>query len=268
MTASSLDASREGGGKPMAEPAGSRDGRRAVRSGAAAAAPGPKSSEKTVVRRSILAVDVGGSHIKAMISGSEGEIKFVSGPKFTAGQMMAQLHRRLRGRTYDAVSIGVPAPVFHGRLEHDPYNLGKGWQDFDYQAAFGCPVRLINDAAMQALGSYEGGHMLFLSLGTGLGSAMIIGDAIAPMELAHLPYHKHSFEHYVNEKARERMGHKKWQARVYEVVQVLRAALQPDYVMLGGGNARHLRKLPDGMRLGGNAHAFEGGFRIWEHGPK
>ena len=225
---------------------------------------GRKRPKRTLNRRRILAVDVGGSHIKALISGSKQEIKFVSGPKFSAKAMMAQLHRRLRGRPYDAVSIGIPAPVIHGRLGHEPYNLGKGWQDFDYQAAFGCPVRLINDAAMQALGSYEGGKMLFLGLGTGLGSAMIVEGTVVPMELAHLPYHKHSFEHYVNERARDRLGRRKWQAEVYEVIDVLRAALQPDYVMLGGGNVRHLRKLPEGVRLGGNDHAFQGGFRLWE----
>jgi predicted NBD/HSP70 family sugar kinase len=233
------------------------------------AAHGRKSPKKNQAVRRILAVDVGGSHIKALISGSEeAEIKFVSGPKFTAQAMLMQLRRRLRGRPYDAVTIGVPAPVVHGRLRHEPYNLGKGWQDFDYQAAFGCPVRLINDAAMQALGSYEGGHMLFLGLGTGLGSAMIVEGAVMPMELAHLPYRKHSFEHYVSERARERLGSKKWQAKVYEVVEALRAALQPDYVMLGGGNARHLHKLPEGLRLGGNDHAFQGGFRLWERDSK
>jgi predicted NBD/HSP70 family sugar kinase len=229
---------------------------------------GWNSRESIVGQRSILAVDVGGSHIKALVNGSRREIRFESGPKFPAQEMMAQLHRRLRGRRYDAVSIGVPAPVAHGRLLHEPYNLGKGWRDFDYEAAFGCPVRLINDAAMQALGSYEGGHMLFLGLGTGLGTAMIVDGLIVPMELAHMPYRRHSYEHYLREAARERIGRKQWQARVYEVIEVLRAALQPDYVMLGGGNARHLRKLPDGVRLGGNALAFEGGFRLWREESK
>jgi ROK family protein len=256
MTTSSSKAASD----RSAKPAQSRGGGRSR----PAAANARRTAERPAARRRILAVDVGGSHIKAVISGNEQEIKFVSGPKFSAQAMMKQLHLRLRGRPYDAVSIGVPAPVLHGRLQHEPYNLGKGWQDFDYQAAFGCPVRLINDAAMQALGSYDGGHMLFLSLGTGLGSAMVVNGVVAPMELAHLPYRKHSFEHYVNEQSREDLGRKKWQAKVYEVVEVLRAAMQPDYVMLGGGNVRHLRKLPEGVRLGGNAHAFEGGFRLWE----
>lgn len=216
-----------------------------------------------MAQRSILAVDVGGSHVKALISGGGREIEFVSGPEFSARQMVTQLRRRLRGSRYDAVSIGVPAPVVRGRLVSEPHNLGKGWRDFDYQAAFGRPVRLINDAAMQALGSYEGGHMLFLGLGTGLGTALIVDGLIVPMELAHMPYRKHTYEHYLREIALERAGRKKWQARVYEVIEVLRAALQPDYVMLGGGNIRHLRELPDGVRLGGNALAFQGGFRLW-----
>jgi glucose-6-phosphate isomerase len=153
----------------------------------------------------------------------------------------------------------------HGRIASEPHNLGKGWAGFDFGKAFGCPVKLVNDAAMQALGSYEGGRMLFLGLGTGLGSAMIADGRLEPMELAHLPYKKHTYEHYVGEKARERYGKKKWQAHVLEEIETLRAALEPDYVVLGGGNVDHLDKLPEGVRRGDNANAFKGGFRLWEN---
>ena len=212
----------------------------------------------------ILVLDVGGSHVKALIQGSRQPIKIATGPEFTPDDMLAGLRRRLHGRHYDAVSIGIPAPVIHGRLLHEPVNLGKGWVGFDFQAAFGCPVRLINDAAMQALGSYSGRHMLFLGLGTGLGSAMVVDGMIEPLELAHLPFRKHTFEYYVGEQARERLGRKKWRANVDEVIETLRAALEPDYVVLGGGNVRHLRKLPTGVNRGDNANAFLGGFRLWQ----
>jgi predicted NBD/HSP70 family sugar kinase len=268
MTNSSFEAPPEGEVKPRVASAPGRGSRHSIRPSDADDVCGSERSESALSMRRILAVDVGGSHIKALIGDGEQEIKFDSGPNCSPQAMLTQLRRRLRGRPYDAVSIGIPAPVVQGRLAHEPYNLGPGWQGFDYRAMFGCPVRLINDAAMQALGSYEGGHMLFLGLGTGLGSAMVVDGVVAPMELAHLPYRKHSFEHYVDDRARERLGRKKWQAKVYDVIEVLRAALQPDYVMLGGGNAGHLHELPDGMRLGGNAHAFAGGFRLWEEEPK
>ena len=211
----------------------------------------------------ILVLDVGGSHIKARISGGRQEIKIVSGPKMTPEAMLILLRPLLQGKRYDAVSIGIPAPVIHGRVMLEPRNLGKGWKGFDFEKAFACPVRLINDAAMQALGSYDGGHMLFLGLGTGLGSAAIVDGVIQPLELAHLPYRKHSFEYYVGEQALERLGRKKWRIHVEETVELLRAAFQPDYIVLGGGNSRHLRKLPAGARRGDNANAFVGGFRLW-----
>jgi len=229
--------------------------------------PDPARPDKiATVPQHILVLDVGGSHVKALIKGARQPIKISTGPDFTPDDMLTRLRSRLHGRHYDAVSIGIPAPVIHGRLLHEPYNLGKGWLGFDYPAAFGCPVRLINDAAMQALGSYNGKHMLFLGLGTGLGSAMIADGVIAPLELAHLPYRKHTFEYYVGEQARERQGRKKWRANVDAVVETLRAALQPDYVVLGGGNIRHLRKLPAGVSRGDNANAFLGGFRLWQDG--
>lgn len=215
--------------------------------------------------RRVLVLDVGGSHVKAMLTGKKREVKIESGPAMGPQQMMDALRTRLRGWRYDAVSIGFPAPVVHGRIASEPHNLGKGWAGFDFGKAFGCPVKLVNDAAMQALGSYEGGRMLFLGLGTGLGSAMIADGRLEPMELAHLPYKKHTYEHYVGEKARERYGKKKWQAHVLEEIETLRAALEPDYVVLGGGNVDHLDKLPEGVRRGDNANAFKGGFRLWEN---
>jgi predicted NBD/HSP70 family sugar kinase len=190
-------------------------------------------------------------------------INIVSGAKFSPAAMLEQLRTRLSAGAFDVVTIGVPAPVIHGHVVHEPHNLGKGWVGFDFQAALGCPVRLINDAAMQALGSHVSGHMLFLGLGTGLGSAMIADGVIEPLELAHLPYRRYTFEHYVGEDALERLGRQKWQTNVYAVVKVLRAALQPDSVVLGGGNVRHLHKLPSGVTRGDNDNAFVGGFRLW-----
>jgi predicted NBD/HSP70 family sugar kinase len=165
--------------------------------------------------------------------------------------------------SYDAVSIGFPGPVMRGQAVCEPHNLGMGWLGFDFAAAFGCPVKLINDAAMQALGSYEGGKMLFLGLGTGLGSAFVVDGKVEPMELAHLPYRKATYEDYVGRRGLKRMGVKKWRRHVLAVVSLLTAALRPEYVVLGGGNARKLKDLPPGCRLGANSNAFEGGFRLW-----
>jgi polyphosphate glucokinase len=165
---------------------------------------------------------------------------------------------------YDAVSIGYPGPVLHGRPVADPHNLASGWVGFDCEAAFGCPVKVINDAAMQALGSYKGGKMLFLGLGTGLGSAMILDGIIEPMELGHLPYKKGTYEDYVGIPGLDRRGKKKWCQDVADVVALLIAALEPDDVVLGGGNVKKLKELPPGCRAGDNANAFLGGFRLWE----
>lgn len=167
--------------------------------------------------------------------------------------------------TWDVVSIGIPAPVHGGRIVAEPVNLGSGWVGFDYGAAFGKPTRVVNDAAMQALGSYESGKMLFLGLGTGLGSALVADGYVQPMELGHLPFRKKTFEDYVGEKALEKRGKKRWRKDVLEVVSALSAALEPDYVVLGGGNAKLLDELPDGVELGDNANAFAGGFRIWDN---
>ncbi|MGH8311885.1 MAG: ROK family protein [Gammaproteobacteria bacterium] len=192
-------------------------------------------------------------------------MKIVSGPTMTPASMLAGLHKALRGWRYDVVSIGFPAPVVRGRIVSQPVNLGAGWIGFDFEAAFGCAVRLANDAAMQALGSYAGGHMLFLGLGTGLGSAVIVDGEVQAMELAHMPYRKKTYEYYVSEAALKRLGKQHWSANVFAEIEMLRAALEPDYVILGGGNLRLLKQLPRGVRRGNNANAFIGGFRLWEN---
>jgi predicted NBD/HSP70 family sugar kinase len=185
----------------------------------------------------------------------------------TAQQMVATLLRLVEGWSWDRASIGIPSPVHGGRVVSEPINLGKGWVGFGYGGALGVPTRVVNDAAMQALGSYEGGTMLFLGLGTGLGSALVTGGFVQPMELGHLPYRKGTYEDYVDEAALERLGKKRWRAHVAEVVATLTVAVEPDYVVLGGGNADKLRELPPGTRLGDNENAFVGGFRLWAADP-
>lgn len=213
----------------------------------------------------ILVVDVGGTNVKVAL-GADGEVrKSPSGPEMGARQMVAAAKKLAKGWSYDAVSVGYPGMVADNAPAVEPRNLAEGWVGFDYEKAFGRPVRVINDAAMQALGSYDGGCMLFLGLGTGLGSAMVIGGVAQPMELAHLPYKKGgTFEDYVGKRGLDRLGKKKWQKAVDDVVARLKYALQADYVVLGGGNAKKLAKLPDGARLGANANAFVGGVRLWE----
>lgn len=212
----------------------------------------------------ILVVDVGGTHIKVLATGMKTPIKIVSGPAFTAGDMVREVIAALKNRPYDAVSIGYPAPVVQGRPLREPYNLGGGWVGFNFRKAFGRPVKIVNDAAMQALGSYQGGRMLFLGLGTGLGSAMIVDGVLQPMELAHLPYQRgKTYEDYLGLRGLERLGKKKWQKKVLKVVAELREALAAEYVVLGGGNAKKLKQLPDKTTLGSNENAFLGGFRMW-----
>ena len=211
----------------------------------------------------VLAVDVGGSHVKALLNGVDERRRFVSGDKLTAEQMVAGVLEQTEDWEYVGVSVGVPAPVVDGRIVKEPSNLGEGWLGFDFESAFGKPTKVINDAAMQALGSYEGGRMLFLGLGTGLGSTLILDGVIAPMELGHLPFHKGVYEDYVGEAALERVGHKRWKKAVLETIGHLSAALLPEYVVLGGGNARDLGELPPNCRLGHNEDAFLGGFRLW-----
>jgi polyphosphate glucokinase len=212
----------------------------------------------------ILVVDVGGTYVKILATGREDPRKFPSGPALTAEQMVAGVTELAGDWQYGAVSIGYPGFVLRGRPVAEPHNLAPGWVGFDFQAAFGRPVKVINDAAMQALGSYRGGKMLFLGLGTGLGSAMVVDGIVEPMELAHLPYRKGTFEDYVGERALARRGKKWWRQHVADVVAKLVAALEPDDVVLGGGNVKNLKELPPGCRAGDNANAFLGGFRLWE----
>ena len=214
----------------------------------------------------VLIIDVGGSHIKFRM-GSRGAIrKFVSGPKMTAADMARQVRKLARDLPYEAVSIGYPGLVLRGRIAAEPYNLGSGWVGYDFEKTLGRPVRVINDATMQALGSYEGGRMLFLGLGTGLGATLILDGTVEPMEIGHMPYKRgHTFEDYAGERGRERLGNKKWRKAVTEVVARLKEVLEVDYVVLGGGNAARLKELPEGARLGDNLNAFKGGLHLW-HG--
>jgi polyphosphate glucokinase len=211
----------------------------------------------------VLAVDVGGSHVKTLLNGDGERRRFASGKRLTAEQMTTGVLDLVRDLEYGAVSVGVPAPVLAGRVLHDPANLGKGWAGFDFQGAFGKPTKVVNDAAMQALGSYDGGRMLFLGLGTGLGSTMIVDGMVEPMELGHLPFRKATFEDYVGARGRKRLGDKRWRKAVRETIAALVAALEPEYVVLGGGNAPEVGELPEGCRLGANEDAFLGGFRLW-----
>ena len=214
----------------------------------------------------VLVVDVGGNNVKVSLSGRKGDpIKIPSGPDMTAAKMAAAVKKAARGLKYNAVSIGYPGPVVNGRPADEPANLGQGWRGFDYRKAFGKPVRVVNDAAMQALGSYQGGRMLFLGLGTGLGSAPVVKGVLAPMELAHLPYKTNrTYEDFVGARGLKRLGKKRWTEHVHAVVALLKRGLQCDYVVLGGGQTRKLKSLPRGVRVGGNANAVLGGVRIWE----
>jgi len=213
----------------------------------------------------VLVIDVGGTHVKLLATGKRTPRKFDSGPSLDPRAMVEGVKALTADWTYAAVSIGYPGLVVHGRIASEPRNLGEGWVGFDFGRAFARPVRVENDAAMQARGSYTGGRMLFLGLGTGLGSAMIVDGDLQPMELAHLPYRKgKTYEDYVGADGLERLGKRKWRARVADVIARLRAALEPDEVVVGGGNAKLLDPLPRGVRRGANANAFAGGFRMWD----
>lgn len=212
----------------------------------------------------VLVIDVGGTHVKILATDQKEKRAFDSGPSLTAEQMAAQVRQLARDWAYDAVSIGYPGAVLHNRPVAEPHNLGSGWMGFDFHRAFRRPVRVINDAAMQALGSYQGGKMLFLGFGTGLGSALIVDDIVEPMELGHLPYRKGTYESYVGIRGLEKHGKKKWRRYVADVVERLGAALEPTDIVLGGGNVRLLKEIPAGCRVGDNANAFVGGFRLWE----
>jgi polyphosphate glucokinase len=216
----------------------------------------------------VLVIDVGGTHVKILATGQNDKREFDSGPIMTAQQMASGVRKLAGDWSYDVVSIGYPGPVLHDRPVADPKNLGPGWMGFDFRKAFGRPVKVINDAAMQALGSYKKGKMLFLGFGTGLGSTLIMDGVVEPMELGHLPYKKATYEDYVGERGLERFGKKGWRKHVFDVVGRLVAALEPDDVVLGGGNAKILKELPRGCRLGDNANAFGGGFLMWENVPR
>lgn len=212
----------------------------------------------------VLAVDIGGTNVKILASGEKEPRKFPSGPHLTPREMVAGVKKLARGWKFDAVSMGYPGMVIHNHPVAEPRNLGRGWIGFDYRAGFGKPVKIVNDAAMQALGSYKGGKMLFLGLGTGLGSTVIAEGIVEPMELAHLPYRKGTYEDYVGLRGLKKRGKKKWRSHVNKVVAQLTAALEPDDIVLGGGNVKKLKALPSGCRRGDNANAFLGGFRLWE----
>jgi polyphosphate glucokinase len=212
----------------------------------------------------VLVIDVGGTHVKILVKGAKEKREVDSGPTMTARQMVSSVKQLAKDWEYDVVSIGYPGPVLHDRPVTEPYNLGKGWMGFDFAQAFKRPVKIINDAAMQALGSYQGGRMLFLGLGTGLGSTLIVDSIVQPMELAHLPYKQGTYEDYVGIRGLEKRGKAAWRKHVDDVVERLVAALEPDDVVLGGGNAKKLKKLPPLCRLGDNENAFEGGFRVWQ----
>ena len=217
--------------------------------------------------RRILVIDVGGKHVKLRIDARGPIRKFVSGPKMSPASMMRRILDLTRKRAYDAVSIGYPGPVIHGRIVAEPHNLGKGWVGFDFETAFAKPVKVINDAAMQAIGSYRGGRMLFLGLGTGLGATLIIDGVVEPTEVAHMLYKRgRTFEDYVGERGRERLGTRKWRKKVNDVIEQLKLAFEADYVVLGGGNAARLKSLPPDVRLGDNRNAFSGGLRLWRRG--
>src|ERR1700680_4001303 len=215
--------------------------------------------------KNILVIDVGGTHVKVLATGQKEPVKIPSGPKMTPKKMVKQVREATKDWNYSVVSIGYPAPVVHGHPLSEPHNLGGGWVGFDFRKAFGRPVKIVNDAAMQALGIYRGGRMLFLGLGTGLGSTMIVDGILEPMEVAHLPYKNgRTYEDYLGIRGLKRLGKKRWRRHVRKVVEQLKNALEADYVVLGGGNAKLLKDLPPGARLGDNSTAFTGGFRLWE----
>jgi hypothetical protein len=228
-------------------------------------APPSTARRKGAAPRRILVLDVGGSHVKLHVGDSGNSRKFVSGPKMSADAMVKTVRRLVKPDAYDAVSIGYPGMVMRGRIAAEPFNLASGWVGFDFEAALGKPVRIVNDAAMQAVGSYAGGRMLFLGLGTGMGATLILDGVVEPMEFGHLPYKNgRTYEQFVGQHGLERLGKKKWRKEVAAVVEQLSHALEVDYVVLGGGNVRLLKELPKGARPGDNSNAMTGGQLIWE----
>jgi polyphosphate glucokinase len=216
-------------------------------------------------RQRVLAIDVGGTHVKVLATGRRTPVHIPSGPHMTARGMVKAVKDATATWKYDVVSIGFPGPVLHGKAVAEPKNLGGGWVGFDFRKAFRKPVKMVNDAAMQALGSYRGGRMLFLGLGTGLGTALIVDGVLEPMEIAHLPYKKgKTYEDYVGLRGLKRLGKKKWRRQVADVVQKLAMALEAEDIVLGGGNVKKLDGLPPHARPGDNANAFMGGYRLWD----
>ncbi|MCX7018967.1 MAG: ROK family protein [bacterium] len=216
------------------------------------------------IRLRVLVIDVGGTNVKILASGFNEVRRFSSGPELTPPQLIKGVRNMTAGLKYDVVTIGCPAPVVHNKLVLEPVNLGGGWLDYDFNNAFGRPVKLVNDAAMQAIGSYQGGRMLFLGLGTGLGTAAIFDNVVIPMEAGHLPYRRSTFEDHIGIRGLKHFGKKRWRELVADVVARLMAALTAEYVVLGGGHVKFLKELPAGARAGNNANAFKGGFRLWE----
>jgi polyphosphate glucokinase len=224
---------------------------------------------QTTKSRKVLVVDIGGTHVKVLATGQKSSRKCPSGPTMTPRKMVRTVKELVRDWKFECVSLGFPGPVINGHPLREPHNLGRGWVGFDFEKAFACPVKVINDAAMQALGSYQGGRMLFLGLGTGLGSAMIVDGMLQPMELAHLIYKRgKTYEDYLGLRGLQRSGKRKWRHHVIKIAKKLKAALGADYVMLGGGNTKELNKLPAGIRLGKNENAFIGGFSLWRDQPR
>jgi polyphosphate glucokinase len=222
-------------------------------------------AEQTGKSPKVLVIDVGGTNVKLLATGQKEPRKYPSGPTMTPRKMVQLVKKSVSDWEFDCISLGYPGPIINGHPLREPHNLGCGWVGFNFQKAFGCPVKVLNDAAMQAVGSYKGGRMLFLGLGTGLGSAMIVDGILQPMELAHLTYKNgKSYEDYLGLRGLERMGKKKWRKCVAKVTKQLKIALEADYVVLGGGNNKKLKELPPGARLGSNENAFLGGFRMWQ----
>jgi len=220
---------------------------------------------KTEKAPKVLVIDVGGTNVKLLATGQKEPRKYPSGPTMTPKRMVALVKKAVADWDYDCISLGYPGPIINGHPLREPHNLGRGWVGFNFQKALGCPVKVLNDAAMQAVGSYKGGRMLFLGLGTGLGSAMIVDGMLQPMELAHLTYKNgKSYEDYLGLRGLERMGKKKWRKYVEKITKTLKIALEADYVVLGGGNSKKLKDLPAGAKLGSNDNAFLGGFRMWQ----
>ena len=212
----------------------------------------------------VLVIDIGGTHVKIKTPQHRAPVKIDSGPKMTPAKMASEVQKASAKWKYDRISIGYPGVVVHNKPVHEPYNLAPGWIGFDYAKAFNKSIKIMNDAAMQALGSYEGGRMLFFGLGTGLGSAMVVDGIVQPMELAHLPYKgKKTYEDVLGLAGLKKLGKKKWSAEVLKVCTLLQAAMDAEYIVLGGGNVDFLKKLPDNIKRGSNDNAFKGGVKMW-----